>query len=99
MNIPISKKYNQFVYLIRYQQLQPVNSPKMFQISNFTAQNRHFTTATIYISQGIGETVYKGDFRREFGHIDGAVAVDLDKRFAGWKLGIGESVSIKKAEV
>ena len=51
------------------------------------------------IGQVIGESVHEGDFRREFGHIDGAVAVDLDKRFAGWKLGIGESVSIKKAEV
>ncbi len=52
------------------------------------------------IGQVIGETVFEDDFRRrEFGHIDGVVAVVLDERFAGWKLGIGESVSIKKAEV
>jgi len=38
-------------------------------------------------------------FRREFGHIDRAVAVDLDKRFAGWKMENLESVPIKSAEV
>ena len=38
-------------------------------------------------------------FRREFGHIDRAVAVDLDKRFAGWKMDIVQSVAIKPAEV
>jgi hypothetical protein len=41
----------------------------------------------VSIGQVIGESVYKDDFRREFGPIDGAVAVDLDERFAGWKLG------------
>ncbi len=51
------------------------------------------------IGQVIGETVFEDGFRREFGHIDGAVAVDLDERFAGWKLGIVESVAIKPAEV
>jgi hypothetical protein len=29
------------------------------------------------------------------GQIDGAVAVNLDERFAGWKSGIVESVAIK----
>jgi hypothetical protein len=47
----------------------------------------------------IEESIYNDDCRREFGHIDGAVAVDLDERFAGWKLGIVESMAIKKAEV
>jgi len=51
------------------------------------------------IGQVIGKSVYEGDFRREFGHIDGAVAIDLDERYAGWKLGIVESVAIKPAEV
>jgi len=51
------------------------------------------------IGQVIGESVYEDDFRREFGHIEGAVAVDLDERFAGWKLGIVESVAIKREEV
>ncbi len=37
--------------------------------------------------------------RREFGHIDRAVAVDLDERFAGWKMGIVQSMAIKPAEV
>jgi hypothetical protein len=51
------------------------------------------------IGQVIGESVYEDDFRREFGYIDGAVAVDLDERFAGWKLGIMQSMAIKPAEV
>jgi hypothetical protein len=47
----------------------------------------------------IGESVYGDDFRRELGPTDGAVAVDLDERFAGWKLGIVESVAIKRTAV
>jgi len=47
------------------------------------------------IGQVIGESVYEDDFRREFGHIDGIVAVDLDERFTGWKLGVTQSVAIK----
>ena len=53
----------------------------------------------VSIGQVIGESVYKDDFRREFGPIDGAVALDLDDRFAGWKLGITQSAAIKPAEV
>ena len=41
----------------------------------------------------------KDDFRREFGPIDGAVAVDLDSRFAGWKLAIVQSMAIRPEEV
>jgi hypothetical protein len=51
------------------------------------------------IGQVIGESVYEDDFRREFGQIEGAVAVDLDGQFAGWKLAITQSVAIKPAEV
>jgi uncharacterized iron-regulated protein len=51
------------------------------------------------IGQVIGESVYEDDLRRDFGYIDGAVAVDLDERFAGWKLGIVESVAIKRGKV
>jgi len=51
------------------------------------------------IGQVIGDSIYKDDFRREFGPIDGAVAVDLDERFAGWKSEITQSVAIKQAEV
>jgi hypothetical protein len=52
----------------------------------------------VSIGQVIGESVYKDDFRREFGPIDGAVALDLDARYAGWKLGIVDSVAIKRGE-
>jgi hypothetical protein len=31
--------------------------------------------------------------------MNGAVAVDLDGRFAGWKMGITQSLAIKPAEV
>jgi len=51
------------------------------------------------IGQIIGDSVYKDDFRREFGRLDGPVALDLDERFVGWKMGIVESMAIKPAEV
>jgi hypothetical protein len=51
------------------------------------------------IGQIIGDSVYECDFREKFGGLDGAVAVDLDDRFAGWKMGITQSMTIKPAEV
>jgi hypothetical protein len=51
------------------------------------------------IGQIIGDSVYECDFQKKFGGLDGTVAVDFDKRFAGWKMGIVESVAIKPAEV
>ena len=51
------------------------------------------------IGQVIGESVYEDDFRREFGPIEGTVALDLDERFADWKLAITQSAAIKPAEV
>ena len=51
------------------------------------------------IGQIIGDTVYECDFRKAFGGLEGAVAIDLDQRFAGWKMGIAESVAIKPAEL
>ncbi len=51
------------------------------------------------IGQIIGESVYEDDFRERFGSLDGAVAMDLDERFAGWKMGMVESVAIKPTEV
>jgi len=51
------------------------------------------------IGQIIGESVYEDDFRKRFRPIEGAVAVDLDERFAGWKFAITQSLAIKPAEV
>jgi hypothetical protein len=51
------------------------------------------------IGQVISESVYEDDFRERFGSIKGAVAVDLDERFACWKFGITQSMAIKSAEV
>ena len=51
------------------------------------------------IGQIIGDSAFECDFREKFGHINAAVAVDLDEGFAGWKLSIVESVAIKSAEV
>jgi len=50
------------------------------------------------IGQIIGDSVYEDDFREKFGGIDGAVAVDLDERFARWKMGITQSLAIKQVE-
>ena len=51
------------------------------------------------IVQVIGESVYEDDFRKRFGPIEGAVAMDLDEQFTVWKLGITQSMAIKPAEV
>ena len=51
------------------------------------------------IGQIIGDSVYKDDFREKFGGMNGAIAVDLDERFAGWKMGVVETMAIKPAEV
>jgi hypothetical protein len=51
------------------------------------------------IGQIIGDSVYNCDFREKFGELDGAVAVDLNERFSGWKMGITQSMAIKPAEV
>jgi hypothetical protein len=62
-----------------------------------TGKRRKLRVASI--GQVIGESVYEDDFRREFGHVDGAVAVDLDERYAVWKSSIAQSMAIKPAEV
>jgi uncharacterized protein (UPF0216 family) len=51
------------------------------------------------IGQIIGDSVYDCDFREKVGGLDGAVALDLDERFAGWKMGILRSLAVKPAEV
>jgi hypothetical protein len=53
----------------------------------------------VSIGQLFGDSVYEDDFRRQFGPIEGAVAIDLDERFAGWKSSIVQSMAIKPAEV
>jgi hypothetical protein len=47
----------------------------------------------------IGESEYEDDFVEKFGPFEGAVAIDLDNRFVGWKLSIVQSMAIKSAEV
>ena len=47
----------------------------------------------------IGKSVYQDDFRDRFSGLYGAVALDLDGRFDGWKLEITESMAVKDAEV
>ncbi len=51
------------------------------------------------IGQIIGDSIYECDFREGFGSLDGAVAVDLDERYKGWKMGITQSLAVKPAEV
>ena len=66
-------------------------------IRQYLSKNRR-KLRMVSIGQVIGESVYEDDFRREFVHIDGAVAVDLDERFAEWKLGRVESVAIERGK-
>jgi hypothetical protein len=51
------------------------------------------------IGQIIGNSIYECDFRKKFSGIDGAVALDLDERFTGWKMGIIQLLAIKPVEV
>ena len=51
------------------------------------------------IGQIIGESVYDCDFSDRIDVLEGVVAVDLDERFAVWKLGIAQSMAIKPAGV
>jgi hypothetical protein len=51
------------------------------------------------IGQVIGESVFEDDFRKRFSSVDGAVALDLDERFKGWKSCIVENIALKDAEV
>ena len=44
----------------------------------------------------VGESVYNNKFLREFCHINGAVAMDLDERFSGWKLGLWSRWQLKR---
>ena len=53
----------------------------------------------VSIAQVIGESLYEDDFRERLSPIDGAVALDLNERYAGWKSSIGQSMAIKPAEV
>lgn len=47
----------------------------------------------------IGESLYEDDFAERFGPIEGAVALDLDERYAGWKLSSAQTQAIQPAEV
>jgi len=51
------------------------------------------------IGQVIGKSIYEDDFAERFGPIERAVALDLDERYAGWKLSSTQTQAIKPAEV
>lgn len=51
------------------------------------------------IGQIDGESVADCDFQEKFGDLEGAVALDLDERFVGWKMGILQSMALKPAEI
>ena len=50
------------------------------------------------IGQVIDEDPSKCDFTQVFGPLPGAVALDLDEKVRGWKLGISSSMAIMPAE-
>ena len=51
------------------------------------------------IGQIIGKSVDDCDFRERFSDYEGTADVDLDEWFAGWRMGILQSIAIKPAEV
>ena len=51
------------------------------------------------IGQCIDEPPNECDFTREFSHVEGVVAMDCDRRFNGWKIGIMAPVAAKPTEV
>jgi hypothetical protein len=51
------------------------------------------------IDHVIDSSIDDCDFRERFSDYEESVAVDLDERFVGWKMGIVESIAIKTAEV
>jgi hypothetical protein len=51
------------------------------------------------IGQCIDQMPYLCDFTREFGRLEGAVAMDCDDRFRDWKIGITRPVAAKPAQV
>jgi len=52
----------------------------------------------VSIAQCIDESPKECDFTREFGRREGAVAMDCDRSFAEWKLGIISPLAIKPLE-
>ena len=51
------------------------------------------------IAQLIDESPNDCDFTREFSHVEGAVAMDCDGTFTGWKIGILAPVATKPTQV
>jgi hypothetical protein len=51
------------------------------------------------IGQCIDESPSECDFTKTFGHLEGAVAVNCDERFADWKIGIVSFVAAKPTPV
>ena len=50
------------------------------------------------IGQLIDENPNGCDFTKEFGPIEGSVAIDCDDRFSRWKIGIAADIAIKDTE-
>lgn len=50
------------------------------------------------VRQVIGKTQEKCDFTKRFGPLPEAMALDLDDRYRGWKLGLTDTIAIAPAE-
>ena len=50
------------------------------------------------IAQLIDEDPAECDFTRQFGAIEGAVALDCDERFSGWRMGLQFDIAIKPSD-
>ena len=62
-------------------------------LKSITPEFRIFT-----ISQLIDENPEKCDFTDVFGHVEGSVVIDCDRKFDGWKFGIASIIAIKPTE-
>jgi len=74
-----------------------VSNPHGFICSYLNELTSHLSMFSI--GQCIDESPKECDFTREFSQLEGAVAMDCDGRFAGWKIGIMSPVAAKPIQV
>ncbi len=76
----------------------PILPNKHRSIRKYLSEKRR-KLRIFFIGQIIGESVDDCDFRERFSDYEGTVTVDIDEKFARWKMGIVESVAIKPLKV
>ena len=77
----------------------PPDSAKLTQVYSEIFIEKRRKLRIYSIGQIIGSSIDDCDFRERFSDYERAVAVNLDERFVGWKLGITQSMEINPAEM